>query len=248
MESLERTAEEVRSELFVSGLRIFGDISSNVREEISSFAPAAAVKLTLDYSWSIHLDSAELTISPPAEVEAGWASEEESFDVVAAADIEVKGFIRRHDYEGRSHSLWFCDATHEGRFEWYEVAFMASPLVKPNTFQYRMSPYALSPRSAARRPFEVEWEASSSCGLSRRLSQVTLMTSSGGGPDSLPKELAVLSAVPSTCPRGMSDRGEADSPHVGSRKAMIHRAVAALMRRGGVSPADASDLSVRLST
>ena len=151
MESLERTAQEVRSELFVSGLRIFGDISSNVREEISSFAPAAAVKLTSDYSWSIHLDSAELTISPPAEVEADWASEAAvPFDVVAAADIEVKGFIRRHDYEGRSHSLWFCDATHEGRFEWYEVAFMASPLVKPNTFQYRMSPYALSPRSAAR--------------------------------------------------------------------------------------------------
>ena len=28
-----------------------------------------------------------------------------------------------NDWQGRSHSLWFCDAHEKGRFAWYVLAF-----------------------------------------------------------------------------------------------------------------------------
>jgi hypothetical protein len=31
-------------------------------------------------------------------------------------------------YVGRSHSLWYCDAQQEGRYGWFETAFMHQPL------------------------------------------------------------------------------------------------------------------------
>lgn len=48
----------------------------------------------------------------------------------------------RSGYVGRSHSLWFCDAQETGRYQWFETAFMISPLIP------RMSeedPFALNP-------------------------------------------------------------------------------------------------------
>jgi len=35
----------------------------------------------------------------------------------------------RHDYAGRSHSLWFCDAHEEAVYRWYELAFMVTSVV-----------------------------------------------------------------------------------------------------------------------
>jgi eukaryotic-like serine/threonine-protein kinase len=30
-------------------------------------------------------------------------------------------------YEGRGHSLWYCDAREAGRYQWFETAFTLSP-------------------------------------------------------------------------------------------------------------------------
>lgn len=48
----------------------------------------------------------------------------------------------RYDYEGRAHSLWFCDAQDEGIYRWHEIAFMVSPLIPQ---RFTLDPFALSP-------------------------------------------------------------------------------------------------------
>jgi serine/threonine-protein kinase len=66
--------------------------------------------------------------------------------VIAEAVLSVNQPQNSHGYEGRSHSLWFCDAHQEGRFAWYETAFMESPfshLFRP------VDPFSLHPRSAS---------------------------------------------------------------------------------------------------
>lgn len=53
------------------------------------------------------------------------------FDIIAATSIQLceSGEVayqyrdRGFRYIGRSHSLWFCDATTEGDYQWYELAF-----------------------------------------------------------------------------------------------------------------------------
>jgi hypothetical protein len=47
-----------------------------------------------------------------------------AFDVIAYTTITVQKTRDRYGYEGRSHSLWFCDAHDEGVYRWFETAFM----------------------------------------------------------------------------------------------------------------------------
>ena len=48
----------------------------------------------------------------------------------------------RHGYEGRSHSLWYCDAQEAGRHQWFETAFMIPGIRLAMT---RQEPFALKP-------------------------------------------------------------------------------------------------------
>jgi serine/threonine-protein kinase len=48
--------------------------------------------------------------------------------------------------EGRSHSLYFCDAVAAGNYAWFETAFMDHPMVPKRLSQY---PFALPPAAAA---------------------------------------------------------------------------------------------------
>lgn len=64
-------------------------------------------------------------------------------------------------YEGRSHSLWFCDAADAGRFGWFETAFMHMPLMARSS---SVEPFALDPGEAAAKAigngmneFQVAW-------------------------------------------------------------------------------------------
>jgi hypothetical protein len=52
----------------------------------------------------------------------------------------------RYEYEGRSHSLWFCDAQVAGEYAWYETAFMVSPFIARRG---RQDPFALPPGEEA---------------------------------------------------------------------------------------------------
>jgi len=48
----------------------------------------------------------------------------------------------RYGYEGRSHSLWFCDASEIGRYGWFETAFMFQPLTGRSA---SVAPFASQP-------------------------------------------------------------------------------------------------------
>jgi serine/threonine-protein kinase len=52
----------------------------------------------------------------------------------------------RQGYQGRSHSLYYCDANEPGSYAWYETAFMFMPMLGR---QGRQDPFALAPGSEA---------------------------------------------------------------------------------------------------
>jgi len=68
-----------------------------------------------------------------------------AFDVIAYSAIAARKPRDRYDYEGRSHSLWFCDAHDEGVYRWYELAFMVQPLIPQ---RFTLDPFALPPTNA----------------------------------------------------------------------------------------------------
>ena len=74
----------------------------------------------------------------PAECLAAF-DYEPAFDVIAYTAIAARKPRDRYDYEGRAHSLWFCDAHDEGIYRWYELAFMAF------AHRYTTNPLALPP-------------------------------------------------------------------------------------------------------
>lgn len=66
--------------------------------------------------------------------------------MAAYSSISIRFTPDRWQYEGRSHSLWFCDAQEKGAFRWYETAFMINPLISRRA---RQDPFALDPGEGA---------------------------------------------------------------------------------------------------
>jgi serine/threonine-protein kinase len=63
-------------------------------------------------------------------------------DVIAFAMIGVRIPTNHYGYEGRSHSLWFCDANEVGRYGWFETAFMFNPMIGRSS---SVAPFAAQP-------------------------------------------------------------------------------------------------------
>jgi hypothetical protein len=55
------------------------------------------------------------------------------FDVVASSALGIHIPQDRYGYEGRSHSLWFCDAQRLGEYAWFETAFTIMALAAKET-------------------------------------------------------------------------------------------------------------------
>ena len=53
-----------------------------------------------------------------------WQWEPPAFEVIAHASLALTTPENHYGYDGRSHSLWFCDAVEKGSYRWYETAFM----------------------------------------------------------------------------------------------------------------------------
>lgn len=88
-----------------------------------------------------------MTLSQPQQIPPDpWQWEAPPIDVVAYASLSLRIPRDRYEYEGRSHSLWFCDARAAGEYGWFEVAFMVSPLIPSRG---RQNPFALDPGEAA---------------------------------------------------------------------------------------------------
>ena len=141
-ESIRQSEEERRQSLLEAGQGSFNAIVNMVYEVVRRDAPECEVIKFTKGGMGCFLNEAKLEIaipmarrsSPPAERAA-------PFDVMAFASIALSTGERNAPYEGRSHSLWFCDAAVEGEFRWYETAFRHSPFM---------------PKSSSVNPFDMQ--------------------------------------------------------------------------------------------
>lgn len=124
-------------------------IANALRDAILAVAPAATLKQdrNMGYArklgWSIELGKATLAFSDCTTRPALWGGwQPPSFTVDTYGHLSLRIPRTRHDYEGRSHSLWFGDIQEEGRFAWFESAFMVTPMVPERGLQ---DPFALDP-------------------------------------------------------------------------------------------------------
>ncbi|TKJ83713.1 serine/threonine protein kinase [Paenibacillus sp. CFBP13512] len=95
------------------------------------------------YGFSATLGSATLTIQPIQEtINTEWGYYKPAFQVLAYTSIRVQIPPNNYGYQGREHSIWFCDVEEEGVFHWYETAYMITPVVNKRT---SLNPFSLLP-------------------------------------------------------------------------------------------------------
>ncbi|RSN60686.1 serine/threonine protein kinase [Amycolatopsis sp. WAC 04182] len=145
-ESVAQSEHQRRTELFEAATRSFARLADVIKEVLTSNAPGATVQAVREGGWEIRLGQAVLTMTGPTLTsESVWAAwDRPAFDVIAYAEIDLLVPADRSGYEGREHSLWFCDAAPGGqeRYQWFETAFMVSPMVNR---RFSQDPFALNP-------------------------------------------------------------------------------------------------------
>jgi serine/threonine-protein kinase len=143
--SREQTEQERRRGLADAAARAFGDIGRSLQQSIESDAPAATITATEDEGWEARLGPAVLSLSAISSGpdDQQWQG---PFDVISHSMLALTTPRDRNGYEGRSHSLWFCDARDAGSFAWFETAFMFMPLLGRSAAH---EPFALDPSGAA---------------------------------------------------------------------------------------------------
>lgn len=114
-------------------------------------------------SWTVKFGEARLGLSASVpwhqRVWDRW--KDPSLDIVAYATINVTMPPDQHDYEGRSHSLYFCDAVRPQEYRWYETAFMRNPRRSVGHKGRYNSPMALTPSTLVQEalgPHDAEYQ------------------------------------------------------------------------------------------
>ncbi|WP_441232755.1 serine/threonine-protein kinase [Bradyrhizobium sp. 1200_D9_N1_1] len=143
--SAARSVVEQRAELFrgASALinAVYGELSASILEAAPSARKGKGGKRN---GMTIALGTAQLELVPVVNTPPNpwdWR-DAPAFDVIAQAGVILRVPRDRYDFEGRSHSLWYCDAFEAGRYEWIETAFMISPMVPKMT---TMRPFMADP-------------------------------------------------------------------------------------------------------
>jgi serine/threonine protein kinase len=142
--SEKRSMAEVRKDLFRAGSAMLKSVQEELIQAILEAAPSATQGRSGKRNGAtINLGAAQLELVPVFETPASpWEWEAPKFDVVVHSGIIVRIPRDRYEFEGRSHSLWYCDAFEVGRFEWVETAFMMMPLSSRTT---TMRPFMADP-------------------------------------------------------------------------------------------------------
>lgn len=142
-----QTASERRDELAATAIAAFKSISEVLKGAIVSAAPSVDLSEHGD-GWTIGLGEATLHMDSPSSVSSNpWGYEGRvSMDVVVAGQLDLETPRDAYGRVGRSHSLWYCDATEAGHYGWYETAFMFNPLMHRQSEQ---EPFALEPGAEA---------------------------------------------------------------------------------------------------
>jgi serine/threonine-protein kinase len=141
--SAQQSREEARHKLFNAAGQSFGVIRETLKQRVLEDAPATKVSeakgLTLRLGdGALIIDSVQ---AAPADCLKAY-DYASIFDVIAFTAITARKPRDRYDYEGRAHSLWYCDAHDEGVYRWYELAFMVQALLPERGI---LNPFALPP-------------------------------------------------------------------------------------------------------
>ncbi len=164
--SARQSRGDYRRELFRAAEQSFNQIIEAIRERILQAAPATTVSThgtlrpyqprsesssgnaanaSTGHGLILCLRDGVLVIEPvqmaPADSLAAF-DYTPPFDVIAYTEIAARKPRDRYGYEGRAHSLWFCDAHDEGVYRWYELAFMVRPMIAQ---RFTLDPFALLP-------------------------------------------------------------------------------------------------------
>lgn len=148
LESRQKSERERRSELFDAAKTQLHQIVNAVRTEIAAAAPSV-VAVT---GTAMVLNSAKMEFSSAVRTPMDpWEGYRPSaFTVIGHSSIGIRIPPDSYQYEGRSHSLWFCDAVEKDNFQWFEIAFMVSPISPRRS---RQNPFALDPGMEAAQAF-----------------------------------------------------------------------------------------------
>jgi serine/threonine-protein kinase len=145
-ESRARTEADRRDSVYRAALLGFDAIAVELRETLAEAAPSVSFDQRRPArAWSALLNDATLDLSEVSSVER---PDNLPFDVIAIALIAVRRTPDQTGYEGRAHSLWYCDAVIESQYAWYETAFTTSGFSSATS---PLDPFATAPTQA--------WEA-----------------------------------------------------------------------------------------
>ena len=149
-----KSESERRSDLAAAGASGFERISDELRESLLSAAPAATLSASNGVRWRMSMGHANLALAEPVKtVPHPWGDRDApSFTVIlhSTLSLHIPRARDRRQYEGRSHSLWYCDGIRRGEFQWLETAFMISPLIPRRA---ALDPFALDPGIEAAKAF-----------------------------------------------------------------------------------------------
>ncbi|MFP3880403.1 MAG: serine/threonine-protein kinase [Dehalococcoidia bacterium] len=145
-QSMARSEAERRAGLYQVAEQALAHIAQLLHSQVVASAPGSAPSDAR--LWPCTLNSAQLSIDPArsAEIQDVRPHYHTQFEVIAYSSITLCIPPDPWEYEGRSHSLWYCDAQEPGVFRWYETAFMINPFIPRRE---RLNPFALNPGEQA---------------------------------------------------------------------------------------------------
>ena len=141
--SAQQSLAESRSGLLAAARQSFEIINEKLQQHVSEAAPAT--NLSTSRGLVMELGDGALIIDPVQSAPAGCLAVYDyvpPFDVIAYSAIAGRKPRDQFNYEGRAHSLWFCDAHDEGIYRWFELAFMVTPSIPEG---YTLDPFSLPP-------------------------------------------------------------------------------------------------------
>ena len=143
LKSLAESEDARRRRLFDDAVRSFEHVAQILDDQIMFNAPATHQSSRSSVrSWS--LEGAILGLGQPKIIEKRVDERRFTppFEIVAHSEIALQIKPSRSQFEGRAHSLWYCDAQAKGVFRWYETSFMVNPFIPKRG---RLDPFALKP-------------------------------------------------------------------------------------------------------
>jgi len=135
---------EQRTELVKAASASLKLIEDTLFDAITDAAPTtASVQASRGRGRMLCLGRAHLMFETNIETPPNpWNWEPPAFNVISQSGLVLSFPPDQYGYQGRSHSLWFCDAHEAGRYQWFETAFMISPLARKES---NMNPFMRDP-------------------------------------------------------------------------------------------------------